>query len=104
VVGAGLHASPIDLRSPSEQSDFPSVGALISSDLASTNTTGKVVDNEDPDTDPEEQLFVAEGPAQTPPSTQPESRKRQERHDPASPEQRVTTRRRRSNRINKKSV
>jgi hypothetical protein len=103
VVGAGLHTSPIDLQLRQE-SDLPPVGALVSSALASTNTTGKVVDNEDPDTDPEDQLFVPKGQAQTPPSTQPESRKRQGRHDPASPEQRVSTRRRRSNRINKKSV
>jgi hypothetical protein len=71
-----LYASLINLQSPSEESDLLSIRALVSNALASINTTGKVVDNKDPDTDPEDQLFVPKGRAQTLPLIQSESRKR----------------------------
>jgi hypothetical protein len=60
VVGAGLYASPIDLRSLSEESNFPPIGALISSAPTSANTTRKAVDLTDIDTDIEDPLFVPE--------------------------------------------
>ena len=104
MVGAGLHASPIDLRSPSEESNFPPMGALISSAPTSAKTTGKAVDLTDTDTDTEDPLFVPERGQTPPPSTQPGARKRQERHDPTSPEQRICTRPRRSKRVGRKSV
>ena len=60
MVGAGLYASPIDLRSLLEESNFPPIGALISSALTSVNTTRKAVDLTDIDTDIEDPLFVPE--------------------------------------------
>ena len=61
--GAGLYTSLINLQSPSKESDFLLIRALVSSALASINTIRKVVDNEDPDTDPEDQLFILKGRA-----------------------------------------
>jgi hypothetical protein len=58
VVGAGLYASPIDLWSLLEESNFPPMGALISSAPTSVNTTRKAVDLIDIDTDIEDPLFV----------------------------------------------
>jgi hypothetical protein len=58
VVGAGLYTSPIDLRSLLEESNFPLIGALISSALTSVNTTRKAVDLTDIDTDIEDPLFI----------------------------------------------
>jgi hypothetical protein len=100
MVSAGLYTLLIDLRSLLKESSFPSIRALISSALTSANTTGEAVD--DTDTDTEDPLFVPKR-AQTPLlSTQSGTRKRQERHNPASPEQRICTKPRRSKRIRKK--
>jgi len=76
VGGAGLYASLINLQSPSKESDFLLIRALVSNALTSINTTRKVVDNKDPDIDPEDQLFILKGKAQTLPLIQSESRKR----------------------------
>ena len=100
MVGAGLHTLPIDLRSPSRESSFPSIGALISSAPASANTTREAVD--DTDTDIKDPLFISERAQTLLLSTQSGTRKRQERHDPASPEQRICTKPRRSKRVGKK--
>jgi hypothetical protein len=51
VVGAGLYALSINLRSLL-------IGALISSAPASTNTTRKALDDIDTDTNTEDPLFV----------------------------------------------
>jgi hypothetical protein len=56
VVGASLYASPIDLRSLLEESNFPLIIALISSASTSANTTRKTVDLTD--TDIKDLLFV----------------------------------------------
>jgi hypothetical protein len=53
VVGAGLYALFIDLRSLL-------IEALVSSAPASANTTGKALDDIDTDTDIEDPLFVPE--------------------------------------------
>jgi hypothetical protein len=66
VVGAGLYASPIDLRSLLEESNFLLMGALISSTLTSVNTTRKAVDLIDIDIDIKDLLFVSKR-GQTPP-------------------------------------
>jgi hypothetical protein len=58
VVGAGLYTSPIDLRSLLKESNFPLIGALISSAPTSANTTRKAVDLIDIDIDTEDPLFV----------------------------------------------
>jgi hypothetical protein len=58
VVSAGLYTSPIDLWSPSEESNFPLIEALISSAPTSVNTTRKAVDLTNTDTDTEDPLFV----------------------------------------------
>jgi hypothetical protein len=60
VVGAGLYASPIDLWSLLEESNFLLMGVLISSAPTSVNTTRKAVDLTDIDTDTEDPLFVPE--------------------------------------------
>jgi hypothetical protein len=60
VVGAGLYASPIDLRSLLEESNFPLIKALISSVPTSINITRKAVDLIDIDIDIEDPLFVPE--------------------------------------------
>jgi hypothetical protein len=60
VVGAGLYASPIDLRSLLEESNFPLIKALISSAPTSINTTRKAIDLTDIDIDIEDPLFVPE--------------------------------------------
>ena len=57
MVGASLYALPLYIRSSSEESDLPSI-----------NTTRKIVDDEDPDIDLEDQLFILKGRAQTLPS------------------------------------
>jgi hypothetical protein len=59
VVGAGLYASPIDLRSLSEKSNFPPIRALISSASTSVNTTRKAIDLTDIDTNIEDPLFIS---------------------------------------------
>jgi hypothetical protein len=66
VVGAGLYASPIDLRSLLEESNFPPMEALISSAPTSVNTTRKAVDLTDTDINTEDPLFVPKR-GQTPP-------------------------------------
>jgi hypothetical protein len=58
VVGAGLYASPIDLWYLLKESNFPLIGALISSAPTSANTTRKAVDLIDIDTDIEDPLFI----------------------------------------------
>ena len=58
MVGAGLYTSPIDLRSLLEESNFPPMGALISSAPTSVNTTRKAVDLIDIDIDIEDPLFI----------------------------------------------
>jgi hypothetical protein len=58
VVGAGLYTLPINLQSPLEESNFPLIGALISSAPTSINTTRKAVDLIDIDIDIEDPLFV----------------------------------------------
>jgi hypothetical protein len=58
VVGAGLYTSPINLYSLSEESNFPPIGALISSAPTSVKTTRKAIDLTDIDTDIEDPLFV----------------------------------------------
>jgi hypothetical protein len=60
VVGVGLYTSPINLRSLLEESNFPPIGALISSAPTSTNTTRKAVDLIDIDIDIEDPLFIPE--------------------------------------------
>ena len=60
MVGAGLYASPIDLWSLLEESNFPLIEALISSASTSANTTRKAVDLIDIDIDIEDPLFVSE--------------------------------------------
>jgi hypothetical protein len=58
VVGASLYTSPINLRSPLEESNFPPMEALISSAPTSTNTTRKAVDLTDTDINIEDPLFI----------------------------------------------
>jgi hypothetical protein len=58
VVGAGLYTSPINLYSLLEKSNFPLIGALISSAPTSAKTTKKAVDLIDIDIDIEDPLFI----------------------------------------------
>ena len=58
MVGAGLYASPIDLWSLLEESNFPLIGVLISSALTFVNTIKKVVDLININTDIKDSLFV----------------------------------------------
>jgi hypothetical protein len=60
VVGASLYASPIDLWSLLEESNFPLIGVLISSAPISINTTRKAIDLIDIDIDIEDPLFIPE--------------------------------------------
>jgi hypothetical protein len=58
VVGAGLYASPINLCSLLEESNFLLMGVLISSASTSVKTTRKVIDLIDIDINIEDPLFV----------------------------------------------
>jgi hypothetical protein len=66
VVGAGLYALPINLCSLLEESNFPLIGALISSTPTSIKTTRKAIDLIDIDTNIKDPLFVPKR-GQTPP-------------------------------------
>jgi len=69
VVGAGLYTSPINLRSLLEESNFPLIGALISSAPTSIKTTRKAIDLIDIDIDIKDPLFVLKRGQTPPPST-----------------------------------
>jgi hypothetical protein len=52
VISINLYTLPLYIRSSSEESDLPFI-----------NTIRKIIDDEDLDTDPEDQLFVLKGRA-----------------------------------------
>ena len=59
MVGASLYASPIDLWSLLEESNFLLIRALISSALTSINTTRKEIDLIDIDINIKDLLFIS---------------------------------------------